>query len=160
MPSFDIVSEVDTHEVTNAVTQAQKEIGNRFDFKNATAEIELNKDNITITSDSDFQVNQIRDVLYNKMTKRGVDINSFEKGNTETSGMTCRQRLTIREGIDKENAKKIIKMIKDSKLKVQSAIQQEQVRVTGKSRNDLQSVIAMLREAKLELPLQYINFRE
>ena len=160
MPSFDIVSEVDQHEVTNAVTQAQKEIGNRFDFKNVTAEIEQTKDVITITSDSDFQVNQIRDVLYNKMTKRGVDINSFEKGSTETTGMTCRQKLTIREGIDKDNAKKITKMIKESKLKVQASIQQQQVRVTGKSRNDLQSVISMLRESKLELPLQYINFRD
>lgn len=160
MPSFDIVSEVDNHEVTNAVTQAQKEISNRFDFKNCTADIEFTKDLITITSDSDFQVGQIRDVLYNKMGKRGVDIHSFEKGNTETTGMTCRQKLTLREGIDKDSAKKIIKLIKDTKLKVQASIQQQQVRVTGKSRNDLQSVIAMLREAKLDLPLQYINFRD
>ncbi len=160
MPSFDIVSEVDKQEVSNAVNQAQKEIGNRFDFKNCTAEIELNKDLITLTSDSSFQVGQIRDVLYNKMTKRGVDIGSFNASETEVSGMKSRQKITIREGIDKENAKKIVKLIKDSKLKVQSAIQQEQVRVTGKSRNDLQAVIAMLRETKLDIPLQYINFRD
>ncbi len=160
MPSFDIVSEVDKQEVSNAVNQAQKEISNRFDFKNCTAEIELTKDLITLTSDSSFQVGQIRDVLYNKMTKRGVDIGSFDASDPEPSGMKSRQKITIREGIDKENAKKIIKLIKNSKLKVQSAIQQEQVRVTGKSRNDLQAVIAMLREAKLDIPLQYINFRD
>ena len=160
MPSFDIVSEVDKQEVSNAVNQAQKEIANRFDFKNCTAEIEFEKELITLTSDSSFQVDQIRDVLYSKMTKRGVDIGNFDVDTPEASGMKSRQKIKIREGIDKENAKKIIKLIKDSKRKVQSAIQQEQVRVTGKSRNDLQAVIAMLREAKLDLPLQYINFRD
>jgi len=160
VPSFDIVSEVDKQEISNAVNQAQKELGTRFDFKNCTADIEYTKEIITLVTDSDFQVNQMRDVLYNKMTKRGVDIACFETSNIETSGMHSRQKITIKEGIDKENAKKIIKLIKEKKLKVQTAIQQEQVRVTGKSRNDLQSVIAMLREAKVDVPLQYINFRD
>jgi len=160
MPTFDIVSEVDSHEVSNAVDQAQKEVGTRYDFKNCTAEIELAKEIITLTSDSDFQVSQIRDVLYNKMTKRGVDIGCFDKGKMETLGMKCRQKITIRQGIDKESAKKIIKLIKEKKLKVQTAIQGEQLRVTGKNRDDLQSVIAMLREADVGVPLQYINFRD
>ena len=160
MPSFDIVSEVDMHEVTNSVDQAQKEVGTRFDFKNCTAEYELSKETITLISDSDFQVNQLRDVLYGKMTKRGVDIGYFEKGQMETAGMKCRQKISIRQGIDKENAKKIIKLIKDKKLKVQTAIQGEQVRVNGKKRDDLQSVIAMLRSEDTPVPLQYINFRD
>jgi len=160
MPTFDIVSEVDKQEVSNAVIQAQKEVGNRFDFKNCTADIEYANELITLVSDSSFQVDQIRSVLYSKLTKRGVDVGNFDPSNSESSGMKFRQKITIREGIDKESAKKIIKLIKESKLKVQSAIQQEQVRVTGKSRNDLQAVIALLREAKLDLPLQYINFRD
>lgn len=160
MPSFDVVSEIDKHEVTNAVDQAKKEIGTRFDFKGCTAEIDYTKDVITLTSDSDFQVGQIREVLYNKLTKRGVDIGNFDVGGGEAVGMKYRQKITVKEGIDKESAKKIIKLIKDSKLKVTAAIQAEQVRVTGKSRNDLQAVIAMLREAKVGIPLQYINFRD
>lgn len=160
MPSFDIVSEVDMHEVSNAVDQAQREISTRFDFKNSNATIEHSKDVISLTSDSDFQVNQIRSVVYGKMTKRNVDIKFFDTDKIETAGMNARQKITIRQGIDKENAKKIIKLIKEKKLKVQAAIQGEQVRVTGKKRDDLQSVIAMLREADLGLPLQYNNFRD
>jgi len=160
VPSFDIVSEVDLHEVSNAVDQAQREAGTRYDFKNCTAEIELAKDVITLISDSDFQVNQLRDVLYGKMTKRNVDIGCFDHGQMETTGMKCRQKISIRQGIDKEYAKKIVKLIKEKKLKVQSAIQGEQVRVTGKKRDDLQSAIAMLREAEIGIPLQYINFRD
>jgi len=160
VPSFDIVSEVDMHEVSNAVDQAQREISTRFDFKNSNATIEHSKDVISLTSDSDFQVNQIRSVVYGKMTKRNVDIKFFDTDKIETAGMNARQKITIRQGIDKENAKKIIKLIKEKKLKVQAAIQGEQVRVTGKKRDDLQSVIAMLREADLGLPLQYNNFRD
>ena len=160
MPSFDIVSEVDMHEINNAINQAQREVATRYDFKNCTAEIELTKEVITLTSNSDFQISQIRDVLYNKMTKRGVDIGCFDQDKIETAGMNCRQKITIRQGIDKDTAKKIIKLVKDKKLKVQTAIQGEQVRVTGKKRDDLQSVIAMLREADVGVPLQYSNFRD
>lgn len=160
MPSFDIVSEVDMHEVSNAVDQAQREISTRFDFKNSNASIEHVKDVITVTSNSDFQVDQIRSVVYGKMTKRNVNINSFQPEKIESVGMNARQKIIIRQGIDKEDAKKIIKLIKEKKLKVQAAIQEDQVRVTGKKRDDLQSVIAMLREANLDLPLQFVNFRD
>ena len=110
--------------------------------------------------DSDFQLDQIRDVLYQKMAKRGVDIGSLETGKTETAGKSVKQDITVKQGIDKELGKKIVKLIKDSKLKVQPAIQGDQVRVTGKKRDDLQTAIAALKEAKLDLPLQYVNFRD
>jgi uncharacterized protein YajQ (UPF0234 family) len=161
MPSFDVVSEVDTNELTNAVDQTNREVGNRYDFKGSSTKVERNESQLVLYADNDFQIKQLTDVLHTKLAKRGIDLASLEEGRVETiSGDKRRQTVTVREGIDKELAKRIVKLIKDSKLKVQAAIQGEQVRVSGKKRDDLQSVIALLREANLGLPLQYVNFRD
>lgn len=160
MPSFDIVSELDRHELTNAVDQTNREVGTRFDFKGSDAKVELGENELTLHAQSEFQVDQMRDVLYQKLAKRGLDIGFFEAGKVEEVGMRARQVLKVRQGIDKELARQIVKLIKDGKLKVQAAVQGEQVRVTGKKRDDLQDAIRLLREAKLEQPLQYTNFRD
>ena len=160
MPSFDVVSEVDMHEVTNALDQSRREVKTRYDFKNSQAQIDYKDDVISLSANSEFHINQMLDVLYQKMAKRKVDIKCFEESDVEMIGMTARQKISIRQGVDKDSARKIVKMIKDSKLKVQSAIQGEQVRVTGKKRDDLQNVMAMLRDAKLDIALQYTNFRD
>jgi len=160
MPSFDVVSEVDLHELQNAVDQTVREIGTRYDFKGTSASVEQKDTSITLKGESDFQIQQIVDVLYQKLAKRGVDIESLERGKIETSGMLKKQELTVRQGIETETAKKIVKSIKDRKLKVQAAIQGDQVRVTGKKRDDLQEVMSFLRGAKLGVPLQYTNFRD
>lgn len=160
MPSFDIVSEVDTHELSNAIDQSQREIGTRYDFKGTDASVELNDNEITLKGESDFQIQQILDILYQKMAKRGLNISSLDASKIEPSGKGVSQRIAVQQGIDKDTAKKIIKLIKESKLKVQAAIQGEQVRVTGKKRDDLQQVMSFLRESKIELPLQFNNFRD
>jgi uncharacterized protein YajQ (UPF0234 family) len=160
MPSFDVVSEINMHELSNAVDQANREVGTRFDFRGSNSRIEQAQAEITIISESDFQVQQIRDILRNKMVKRGIDIGCLDVQEPYPSGKEVRQKVIARQGIDKELAKKIVKLVKDSKLKVQAAIQGEQVRVTGKNRDDLQQVIALLKESKLEMPLQYTNFRD
>ncbi|MEO1582395.1 MAG: YajQ family cyclic di-GMP-binding protein [Pseudomonadota bacterium] len=160
MPSFDIVSEVDHHELTNAVDQANREVGNRFDFKGTGAEFSLDEATISLKAQVEFQLSQMLDILHNKLAKRGIDIGCLDAQDPVTSGQEARQTVVVRQGIETTLAKKIIKSIKDAKLKVQAAIQGEQVRVTGKKRDDLQSVIAMLREAEHELPLQFNNFRD
>lgn len=160
MPSFDIVSELDLHELTNAVNQANREVETRFDFKGTNSRFELNDKVITIHSGSEFQIKQMVEILYSKMSKRGIDINCMEKGSVKESLNKAQMDMTAREGIDKELAKKLVKKIKDSKLKVQAAIQGEQVRVTGKKRDDLQEAIAMLKSADIDMPLQYKNFRD
>ena len=160
MPSFDVVSEVDMHELSNAVDQANREVTTRFDFKGSDAKFEQSGADLTLSAEGDFQLQQMMDILQKKMVKRGVDIASLDVGKPETTNMVARQKVTVRQGIDKEAAKKIVKLIKESKMKVQAAIQGEQVRVTGKKRDDLQGVMAMLKEQKLELPLQYTNFRD
>jgi len=160
LPTFDVVSEVDMHEVSNAIDQAQREISTRFDFKNTAAKIEFSNDIITLSSDNDFQLGQMLDVVYNKLTKRNVDIGSFQKDKIENAGMNARQKVTVRQGIDKETAKKIVKTIKESKLKIQAAIQGEQIRVTGKKRDDLQNAISLLKNNKFDTPLQFTNFRD
>lgn len=160
MPSFDVVSEIDMHEAANAVDQANREVGNRFDFKGVTAEFELSDSTVKLTSESEFQLQQMRDILYSKLSKRGVDIGCVEEGKVEQAGKLAHQTLTLRQGIDSELGKKIVKRIKDAKLKVQAAIQGDKVRVTGKKRDDLQAVIALLRDADFDLPLQYNNFRD
>jgi hypothetical protein len=160
MPSFDVVSEIDMHELSNAVDQANREVGTRFDFKGTDSNFQLNDSEITLESGSEFQLNQMMDILQNKMVKRGLDIACLETNEPEITGKRARQKVIARQGIDKDLARKIVKMVKDSKIKVQSAIQGDQVRITGKKRDDLQQVIAMLKEAKLELPLQYTNFRD
>lgn len=161
MPSFDVVSEIDKPELTNAVDQANREISNRFDFKGSDARVEAADKQLTVFADSEFQVQQAVDILYNKLAKRGIDIACIDaKQVEEISGAKAKQILQLQEGIDKELAKKLIKSIKDKKLKVQTAIQGEQLRVTGKKRDDLQEVISLLKESKIDVPLQYINFRD
>ena len=160
MPTFDVVSEVDQHELGNAIDQASREIGTRFDFKGTSASVELNDKVIAIVADSDFQVQQIHPILYQKMISRKIDIASLEPGKVEPSGKGVKQSMTVRQGIDRETAKKAVAAIKGSKLKVQAQVQGEQLRVTGKKRDDLQSAMKVLKDADLGLPLQFQNFRD
>lgn len=160
MPTFDIVSEVDHHELANAVDQANREVGTRFDFKGTDSSYELNELIITLKTQSEFQLEQMLDVLYNKLSRRGVDLNAIDPQEPEIQAKTATRRLLIREGIDKDSAKDIVKRIKAAKLKVQASVQGDQVRVTGKKRDDLQAAIQMLKDAELELPLQFKNFRD
>ena len=160
MPSFDIVSELDPHEVANAIDQANREVSTRFDFKGTNAKFELAELVVTLSAPADFQLKQMMDILKLKLTKRGIDIVCMKVDEPIVTGQTAKQVATLRQGIETELGKKIQRLIKDSKLKVQAAIQDKQVRVTGKSRDDLQAVIALVRGAKLELPLQFTNFRD
>lgn len=161
MPSFDVVSEVNKVELTNSIDQANKEISNRFDFKGSDARIELKELELTVYADNDFQLEQVKDVLIGKMTKRGVDTRSLSEGKQEKiSGNKLKEIIKVKNGIEQDQGKKITKMIKDSKLKVQASIQGETVRVTGAKRDDLQNVIALLKKDVTELPLQFINFRD
>ncbi len=161
MPSFDIVSKVNTAELTNAVDQVSREISTRYDFKGTSAQIERQDDVVTLFADSEFQLKQILDILYQRAAKRGIDVASFDPQKIEAiGGDKTKQLINVKQGIDKELAKKIVKLVKDSGLKVQAAIQGEEVRVSGKKKDDLQSTIALLRGAKLGQPLQYVNFRE
>jgi uncharacterized protein YajQ (UPF0234 family) len=160
MPSFDIVSELNPHEVANAVDQANREVSTRFDFKGTNARFELNELVVTLSAPADFQLKQMMDILKLKLTKRGIDIVCMKVDEPVITGQTARQVATLRQGIDTELGKKLQRLIKDSKLKVQAAIQDKQVRVTGKSRDDLQAAIALIRGGKLELPLQFTNFRD
>ncbi|MGE0482752.1 MAG: YajQ family cyclic di-GMP-binding protein [Gammaproteobacteria bacterium] len=160
MPSFDVVSEIDKHELSNAVDQAVRELAQRFDFKGSKARIEHEDKLITLVAESEFQTRQILDILHAKFAKRGLDINCLELGELTSNVAETRQPVTVREGIDKDLARKLVKMVKDSKLKVQAQMQQDQVRVTGKSRDDLQKIISLLREAEVDYPLQFTNFRD
>jgi hypothetical protein len=160
MPSFDIVSKVDLHELDNAVDQTNREVTNRFDFKGTNARAELAENTITLIAPAEFQIKQVNDILRTKLSKRGIDVLCLETGKITENVNEARQIITVKQGIDQELAKKITRIIKDAKLKVQSSIQGEQVRVTGKKRDDLQEVISLLRNSKLELPLQYVNFRD
>ncbi|NKB61901.1 MAG: YajQ family cyclic di-GMP-binding protein [Gammaproteobacteria bacterium] len=161
MPSFDIVSEVDWQEVKNAVNQANKEISTRYDFKGSDAKVEENDPDLTVFADDRFKVSQVLEVLQLKLSKREVDIGALEKGEVKVSP-TGKAVLSIkvRQGVEIEVARKIVKLVKNQKLKVQVAIQGEQVRVTGKKRDDLQQVMAFIKDQKLGLPLQYTNFRD
>lgn len=160
MPSFDIVSEVDLHEAANAVDQASREVGTRFDFKGTEASYELKEGVITLRAESDFQLQQMRDILHPKLSKRGVDIGCLKIDPPKGVGKVLTQTLTLRQGIDTPLAKDIVKLIKESKMKVQASIQGEQVRITGKKRDDLQDAIALLRKSDVGLPLQFTNFRD
>ena len=161
MPSFDIVSEVDMHEINNAIDQSNREVGTRFDFKGVDASFQLSDDsNVTITAEVDFQVRQMLDILKGKLVKRGVDVKAIKEGEVEMSGQRATMPVQIQQGIESDLARKIVKMVKGTKIKVQTAIQGEKLRVTGKKRDDLQSVIAMLKEANLDIPLQFNNFRD
>lgn len=160
MPSFDIVSELDNHEVSNAVDQANKEVSTRFDFKGSNACFEQTEDSILMKAESTFQLQQMLPILYSKMGKRGIDIASLDSGKIQDTGKTAQQPITLKQGIDSDLAKKIVKLIKDKKMKVQAAINGDKVRVTGKKRDDLQEVIQMLRTEDLGQPLQFNNFRD
>ena len=160
MPSFDTVSEVDLHEVSNAVDQANREIGNRYDFKGSSARVVQTEDQLTIQADNEFQLNQVKDILHLKLAKRGVDLGSLEEGKLETTINQARQTLRVQQGISQDIAKRIVKLVKDARLKVQASVQGDKVRVSGKNRDDLQKVIAMLKDAAIDLPLQYNNFRD
>ena len=160
MPSFDIVSKLDLQEVDNGVNIAKKELATRFDFKGSKASIELTKDEITLIADDDFKLKQLKDILENKLTKRGVSLLAldYQKEEAATLG-SVRQKIKLKQGVDKESGKKIIQTIKDTKIKVQAQIMDDQVRVTGKKIDDLQEVMSILRTSKVELPLQFVNMR-
>ncbi len=161
MPSFDTVCEADVVEVKNAVDNTAKEIGTRFDFKGTSAAIELKDKDITLIGDSDFQLQQIDDILRNKLAKRNVDVRFLDKGDVQKmGGDKVKQVVKVRNGIASEDAKKIQRIIKDSKLKVQAAIQGESVRVTGAKRDDLQAAMALIRKDMNDLPLSFDNFRD
>lgn len=162
MPSFDIVSKVDLSEVTNAVTQAQKEMSQRYDFKGAKAKIDWDgKKELSLLGDDDYKLKAVIDILQSKLMKRGISVKSLVMGKVESAFEgTLRQKVTLQQGIPGEKAKELNKLIKDSKLKVQSAFQDEQVRVTGKSRDDLQDAMALVKKADLGLDLQFTNFRD
>ena len=160
MPSFDIVSEVNLHELSNAINQTNREVKTRFDFKDSDADVEYKETTLTLQAENEFQINQITEILHKKLAKRGVDITALEAGQIEVQNRRARLPMTIKQGIDKDTAKNIVKTIKSHKLKVQAAIQSEQVRVSGKKRDDLQRIMALLREKDLGLPLQFINFRD
>ena len=161
MPSFDAVSKVDTAELTNAVDQTNREISQRYDFKGSSANIDRTDDLLTLYGDSEFQLKQVQDILYGKAAKRGIDVSSFDPEKIEAiSGDKAKQQIKVKQGIEKELAKKMVRLIKDSGIKVQAAIQGDELRVSGKKRDDLQACIALLRGAKLEQPLQFTNFRE
>jgi uncharacterized protein YajQ (UPF0234 family) len=160
MPSFDVVSEFDAHEAANAIDQANREVGNRFDFKGTGSKYELEEQLITLTSQTDFQLQQMLDILRQKIAKRGIDVACMKEEEPEITGTEARQKVTLRKGIETSLAKDLVKQIKTSKIKVQTSIQGEKLRVSGKKRDDLQAVIALLKDADIELPLQYENFRD
>jgi uncharacterized protein YajQ (UPF0234 family) len=160
MPSFDVVSELNKHELTNAVDQAIRELSQRFDFKDTGATFELVEKTVTLKAQVEFQLKQMLDILTLRCSKRGIDLNYMDIQDPKTDLGSAQQDVIFKEGVDAETAKKISKLIKDSKMKVTTALQGEKVRVTGKSRDDLQAVIQLLRGAKLETPLQFNNFRD
>ena len=160
MPSFDVVSDVDLQEVRNAVDQANREVGTRYDFKGVDARFELSDAEVQLSAEQEFQLQQMMDILRQKLTKRKVDIACMEVKEPVTTLNAARQQVVIRQGIDTETAKKMVKTIKGGKIKVQAQIQGDQVRVSGKKRDDLQQVISLLRDADYGLPLQFINFRD
>jgi len=160
MPTFDAVSEVDHHELSNAIDQANREIGTRYDFKGSDSKIEQSANELTLISESEFQIKQMAPILKEKMAKRGIDVSCLDFADIIEMNKKAKQQVTVKEGLDKDIARKIIKLIKESKIKVQAAIQDEQVRVTGKKRDELQQVMQLLREADLGIPLQFNNFRD
>jgi|TARA_B110000305_G_scaffold33700_1_gene33080 uncharacterized protein YajQ (UPF0234 family) len=161
MPSFDIVSEVDMHELSNALDQSNREVGTRFDFKGTDASFELNNDSdINISAEADFQIQQMMEILRSKMVKRGIDIKSLKEGDVQLVGQKASMIVAVNQGIEADIARKIVKAVKEAKLKVQTAIQGEKLRVTGKKRDDLQQVMALLKDGGFGVPLQYDNFRD
>ena len=160
MPSFDIVSEVDLHQLSNAVDQAGRIVANRFDFKGVDASFQREERTVVIAAEAEFQVEQMQDMLRSALVKCDLDPKAMDVGDSVTAGKQVKQAIQLRHGIDSDRCRKIVKAVKDMKIKVQSQVQGEQVRVTGKKRDDLQNVMAMLRELDLHLPLQFTNFRD
>jgi uncharacterized protein YajQ (UPF0234 family) len=160
MPSFDIVSKLDTHELDNAVDQASRELDKRFDFKGSGASFELADRVVTLKADAEFRLKQMQDILLQRLSARGIDVRCADIADPEVNLASARQNVTLKQGIEQPLAKKIIKLIKDSGSKVQAQIQGDQLRVTGKKRDELQAVIALLRKSELEMPLQFENFRD
>ncbi|MDR1529647.1 MAG: YajQ family cyclic di-GMP-binding protein [Burkholderiales bacterium] len=161
MPSFDIVSEINEVEVRNAVDQANKEIGNRFDFKGSDARVEYKDKILTLFADDDFKRGQVMDILVGRLSKRNVDVRALKEGAVEKiSGNKIKQTVTVRSGVEQDLGKKIVKLIKDSKMKVQASIQGDAVRVSGGKRDDLQNAIALVKKSITDYPLQYQNFRD
>jgi len=160
MPSFDIVSEIDMHELSNAVDNANRAIKQRYDFKGTETRVKQLNEEVILSSESEFQVQQVLDIMHKELVRRKVDIKSLEEGEMKPLGKLVEQKLLVRQGVDKDTSRKIVKLIKEKKLKVQSSIQGEQVRVTGKKRDDLQSVMALMREQNFPVALQYTNFRD
>ncbi|MBP1155936.1 MULTISPECIES: YajQ family cyclic di-GMP-binding protein [unclassified Paenibacillus] len=158
--SFDIVSKLDIQELNNAINQAEKEIATRFDFKGSKSSITLEKEELVVISDDEFKLQNVLDILQSKMAKRGISLKNLDYGKVEpAASSTVRQKIKVKQGIDQDNSKKINVLIRDSKLKVKSQIQGDQIRVTGKSKDDLQQIMQLLRKADLPLELQFINFR-
>ena len=160
MPSFDVVSDFDAHEAANAVDQANREVNTRFDFKGTGSKFELDGQAITLTSQSEFQLQQMMDILRQKLAKRGVDVGCLDEQQPEISGSAARQTVILRRGIDTDLARRLVKTVKSSKIKVQAAIQGDKLRISGKKRDDLQATIRLLKETDVDLPLQYENFRD
>jgi hypothetical protein len=160
VPSFDVVSELNAHEVANAVDQANRELAQRFDFKDTGARFELEESTVTLHAEVDFQLKQMLDILKLRLGKRGIDVSCLEVKEHEVTLSAARQQVILKQGIDAELGKKIARIVKDSKLKVQAGIQGEKVRITGKQRDDLQAAIQLLRGSKVDLPLQFNNFRD
>ena len=160
MPSFDVVSDFDAHEASNGIDQANREVNTRFDFKGTASKFELDGQLITLTSQSDFQLKQMLDIMRQKLAKRGIDVGCLEERDPELTGNEARQTVLMRKGIESDLARKLVKQVKGSKLKVQTAIQGDKLRISGKKRDDLQAVIALLKESDAGLPLQYENFRD
>ena len=159
MPSFDVVSDFDAHEAANAVDQANREVNTRFDFKGTGSKFELDNQVIALTSQSEFQLQQMMDILQQKLAKRGVDIACLDEQEPEITGSAARQTVILRRGIDTDLARKLVKTVKTSKIKVQAAIQGDKLRISGKKRDDLQATIRLLKDTDVDLPLQYENFR-
>lgn len=160
MPSFDVVSEVNMQEARNAVDQANREIGTRFDFKGTQSNFSLSDNTILLLTETEFQLKQMLEILENKLIKRGIALGSLDIDKPESNLREARQSVTIKQGIEVELAKQLIKSIKNSKIKVQATIHEDKIRVTGKKRDDLQETIALLRQEKIQLPLQFNNFRD
>lgn len=160
MPSFDIVSEIDKHELQNAVENAERELQTRFDFRGVDASFEWKDPDVVMSAEADFQLNQMRDILIAKLVKRGIDPGMMDSGEVQHSGKTFKLPINFKDGIEKDLAKKLVKHLKDSKLKVQAAIQGQELRVTGKKRDDLQSAIALIKEGDFGQPFQFKNFRD
>jgi uncharacterized protein YajQ (UPF0234 family) len=161
MPSFDVVSQVDRQEVDNAVNQTRKEISQRYDFKGTKTTIDIDTDSLHVVSDDDFKVKAVVDVLQSKFVRRGISLKALVYGKIEpAAGGLAKQTITVQQGIDADHARQIVKLVKDTKLKVQTQIQGDQLRISGKKRDDLQQVIQLLKAQDLDLPLQFVNFRE